>query len=116
MYSVYTSVPTGIIDKVQDISKSISAKLSSGEMNMSQMNPLALGSMVMSQISQEEMQDLSKQVMGFMNSDPQNMFRLLNSMQSMMPAGTPAMPQMGELSSLLGNVDIASLMKSFGPK
>lgn len=81
---------------------------------MSQVNPLALGQMVMSQISPDEMQDLSKQVMSFMNEDPQNMFRLLNSMQSMMPAGSPAMPQMGELGALLGNLDIGSLMKAFG--
>lgn len=109
-------MPTGVIDKVQDISKTLSEKIKSGQMNLSEMNPLTLGSMVMSQISQDEMQDLSKQVMGFMNSDPQNMFRLLNSMQSMMPAGAPAMPQMGELGALLGNLDLASLMKSFGPK
>ena len=104
------------MDKIQGFSKTITSQLQSGQMNMSQVNPLALGQMVMSQISADEMQDLSKQVMSFMNEDPQNMFRLLNSMQSMMPAGTPAMPQMGELGALLGNLDLGALMKSFGPK
>lgn len=115
MYRVYASVPTNLMDVIQDITKDFQGQMAEGSFDAKNFNPMTLGQKVFDKLGPQQIQDISKQLMGTLGNDPSQLMRMMSSMQSMIPGGSSGMPGLSEMSKLAesfgsGGPNIASLM------
>lgn len=102
------------MDVIQDITKDFQGQMAEGSFDAANFNPMALGQKVFEKLGPQQIQDISKQLMGTLGNDPSQLMRMMSSMQSMLPGGA-AMPGLAEMSSLAqsfggGGPNLANLM------
>jgi hypothetical protein len=103
---------------VTDLSSEMSSKMKDGSMDMSELNPLALGQRVLSQLSPDDLSNVTNQIFGTLGKDPTALVRMMTSMQAMIPSDQ-APKGMSELNSLVSNLtsmDPSALMKMLPKK
>lgn len=101
------------MDVIQDITKDFQGQMAEGSFDAKNFNPMTLGQKVFDKLGPQQIQDISKQLMGTIGNDPSQLLRMMTSMQSMIP-GSASMPGLSEMSnmaqSLGGAGGLANLM------
>ena len=113
MYRVYAAGPTNLMDVIQDITKDFQGQMAEGSFDAKSFNPMTLGQKVFDKLGPQQIQDISKQLMGTIGNDPSQLLRMMTSMQSMIPgsSGMPGLSEMSQMASTLGQSGgIANLM------
>jgi hypothetical protein len=100
MYRVYAAVPTNLMDVIQDITKDFQGQMAEGSFDAKNFNPMTLGQKVFDKLGPQQIQDISKQLMGSIGNDPSQLLRMMSSMQSMIPGGAAGIPGLSEMSSM----------------
>jgi hypothetical protein len=114
MARLYNAVPTNLMGLIQGITKEVSQDLQSGKLDAKNLNPLALGQKVLSQIQPQDFAAMSEQMMGAIGKDPSNLMRIMSSMTSMLPqdAGSSQMSGLSEIAGMVSSLQGGS----FDPK
>jgi hypothetical protein len=98
MVDMYSKCPQKMLDSISGVAGGLIAKLQSGELDPSNLNPIALGQMMMQQMSTEDLEGFGKAIM-----EGGNMDSMMSIMQSTMGAG--GIPGMG-----MGGMDMNAVM------
>ena len=102
------------MDVIQDITKDFQGQMAEGSFDAKNFNPMTLGQKVFDKLGPQQIQDISKQLMGTIGNDPSQLLRMMSSMQSMIPGGSTNMPGLSEMSSMAqslgGSGGLANLM------
>ena len=117
MVDMYSKCPQAMLDSITGVAGGLIAKLQSGEMDPNNLNPMVLGQMMMQQMSSEDLEGFGQAIM-----EGGNMESMMSIMQSTMASGgIPGMPagmsnMMGAMGGMRGGAmpDIGSLMSMMG--
>lgn len=107
MHNMYSGIPSNIMRIITGAVGSVKEKMDNGTLDESMLNPLKLGQDVMSQVSAEEVENMTQQLL----SNEQQVSNMLNSMQLLLEGmGTsgntiPGMPNGDMLSGLLESLN-----------
>ena len=92
LYSLYSSVPAGMMGKIENMASGIATKMESGQMSMQDLNLQELGHTVMQNMDKQDMEAFAGNMAGNMGN-LQSMYGMLGSMlNTMPPPGTAAAP------------------------
>jgi hypothetical protein len=95
LHNLYSTVPTGMMGTIENMANGIAHKMSSGEMNMNDLNLQQLGQNVMQSMDHQDLDAFAQNMAGNMG-DVQSMYTMLGSMLGSMPGAMPAgMPAPG---------------------
>jgi hypothetical protein len=95
---MYSKCPQAMLDSISGVAGGIIAKMQNGELDMNNLNPVALGQMMMSQMSTDDLEGFGKAIL-----EGGNMDSMMSIMQSTMGSGgIPGMPDMSSIMSMLG--------------
>ncbi len=88
LHNLYSTVPTGMMGKIEDMANGIATKMSNGEMDMKDLNLNQLGQSVMQSMDHQDLNAFAENMAGNMG-DIQSMYSMLGSMMGSMPGGMP---------------------------
>ena len=91
LHNLYSTVPNGMMGKIEDMANGIATKMSNGEMDMKDLNLNQLGQSVMQSMDHQDLNDFAQNMVGNMG-DVQSMYSMLGSMLGAMPGAMPFAP------------------------
>lgn len=91
LHNLYSTVPNGMMGKIEDMANGIATKMSNGEMDMKDLNLNQLGQSVMQSMDHQDLNDFAQNMAGNMG-DVQSMYSMLGSMLGSMPGAMPFAP------------------------
>lgn len=94
MVDMYSKCPQGMLDSISGIAGGLITKMQSGEMDLSNINPLQLGQMMMRDMKTEDLEQFGNAIM-----QSGNIENMMSLMQSTM-GGMGGMPDMSSLASM----------------
>lgn len=107
MDNMYRGIPSNIMRIISGAVGSVKEKMDNGTMDESMLNPLKLGQDVMSQVSADEVENMTKELL----SNEQQISNMLNSMQILLEGmgnNVPGVPGGGDM--------LSGLLESLNPK
>jgi hypothetical protein len=109
MSKLYKHIPENVLSAVTDAASGLKAKIDSGSIDLSSVNPFELGQEVMSTFPPQELERMMRQL----TSNPETMSSIMSQMSSVL--GPSALSSVAGSMSGGGSLDVASMLK-FLPK
>lgn len=95
MVDMYSKCPSRMLESISGIASGMIDKLQNGEMDISKLNPLKLGQMMMNDMKPEDLEMFGKTIM-----ESGNIENMMSMMQSTI-GSVPGMPSFSDLSSMM---------------
>jgi len=105
MSKLYAHIPENVLGAVTDAASGLKARIDSGSLDLSSVNPFELGQEVMSKFKPEEMERMMRQL----TSNPETMASIMSQMSSVL--GPNALSAVSSGMAGGSNLDIASMLK-----
>jgi hypothetical protein len=95
MVDMYSKCPSNMLNSITGIASGMIEKLQNGEMDLSKLNPMQLGQMMMNDMKPEDLEMFGKTIM-----ESGNIENMMSMMQSTI-GSVPGMPSFSDLTSMM---------------